>query len=530
MYRETIEHPASIPEPIKKHLDLTSGKDRGRLYELVPDGFAARPGPQLSTASTAELVALLADPDAWWRETAQRLLIERHDPAAVPLLQELARDRPTALGRVHALWTLDALGGLDAATDRSPALDDPEPGVREQAARLAEGRARRPIPPCSTPLLALADDPDPMVRFQAAFSLGDVADAPGDRRPGGDRRAGRRRPLDPGGGPQLGRRPGRRPDRGPRRRAPGFFATPDGPGLARGAGRCSSGPRTGRRRRGRCSTGSPARTPTRPGSRRVVLGLGRGPPARRAARSASASRARPARARAALRPRGRGRRGGRARSATGSTRSGCSALGPVDRALEVLPDLLDAREPVEVQLAALQALADLPDRRVGPAIVEHWKALSPAVRREAVEALFARPDRLDALLDAIEAKAIAAADLDPARRKQLLDAPDPTIRDRAAKLLGDAARPDRGAVDRRVPARPSSSTGDRERGRAVFLKVCATCHRAEGQGSTSGPTWRRSPAGRPRTCWSTSSTRTARSRANYVNYTVATTDGRASPA
>ena len=33
--------PASIPEPIKKHLDLTSGKDRGRIYELVPDGFTA---------------------------------------------------------------------------------------------------------------------------------------------------------------------------------------------------------------------------------------------------------------------------------------------------------------------------------------------------------------------------------------------------------------------------------------------------------------------------------------------------------
>ena len=35
MYRETIEHPFSIPEPIKKHLDLTSGNDRGRLYNLV---------------------------------------------------------------------------------------------------------------------------------------------------------------------------------------------------------------------------------------------------------------------------------------------------------------------------------------------------------------------------------------------------------------------------------------------------------------------------------------------------------------
>ena len=108
MYRETIEHPWSIPEPIKEHLDLTSGHDRGRLYELVPDGFAPRERPRLSTATVGELVALLADPDAWWRETAQRLLIERADPAAAPLLRRLAASRPTALGRMHALWTLDA--------------------------------------------------------------------------------------------------------------------------------------------------------------------------------------------------------------------------------------------------------------------------------------------------------------------------------------------------------------------------------------------------------------------------------------
>ncbi len=42
MYRETIEHPVSIPEPIKKHLDLTSGRDRGRLYALVYSGANAR--------------------------------------------------------------------------------------------------------------------------------------------------------------------------------------------------------------------------------------------------------------------------------------------------------------------------------------------------------------------------------------------------------------------------------------------------------------------------------------------------------
>ena len=55
MYRETIEHPYSIPEPIKKHLDLTSGKDRGRLYNLVYTDAATAPAspPRLSQAPTA---------------------------------------------------------------------------------------------------------------------------------------------------------------------------------------------------------------------------------------------------------------------------------------------------------------------------------------------------------------------------------------------------------------------------------------------------------------------------------------------
>src|SRR6185369_10374798 len=75
MYRETIEHPLSIPEPIKKHLDLTSGKERGRIYELVPTGFKRPERPGLSRASDEELVRALTQADVWSRETAHRLLL-----------------------------------------------------------------------------------------------------------------------------------------------------------------------------------------------------------------------------------------------------------------------------------------------------------------------------------------------------------------------------------------------------------------------------------------------------------------------
>ena len=113
----------------------------------------------------AELAKLLAEPDAWWRETAQRLLFERQDQSVVPLLRVMAREQPNALGRLHAIWTLELLSSLDAGSIEI-GLADPEPRVREATMRLAEARLARD-PNLLDKTLALTDDPDPMVRFSA---------------------------------------------------------------------------------------------------------------------------------------------------------------------------------------------------------------------------------------------------------------------------------------------------------------------------------------------------------------------------
>ena len=64
-------------------------------------------------------------------------------------------------------------------------LGDPEPRIREQAARLAEPRITRDAPLLQA-VLGLADDPDPMVRFQTALSLGECASgSPDDPGAGG---------------------------------------------------------------------------------------------------------------------------------------------------------------------------------------------------------------------------------------------------------------------------------------------------------------------------------------------------------
>ncbi|MCA9171193.1 MAG: hypothetical protein KDB23_26150, partial [Planctomycetales bacterium] len=137
MCRETIEHPASLPPEIKRHLDLTSGRNRGRIFRIVADGYQQAATPQLSHATTAELVALLNHPNGWHRETAARLLYERHDDAAVALLRKAASEQPTAEGYLRILYALASLDHLTSA-DLLPALSHANPHVRRQALRLAE--------------------------------------------------------------------------------------------------------------------------------------------------------------------------------------------------------------------------------------------------------------------------------------------------------------------------------------------------------------------------------------------------------
>lgn len=178
MYRETIEHPWSIPPNLKRHLDLDSGRDRGRLWRLAPDTKHGTDVPRRidRQASTAALVAWLAHPNGWHRDTASRLLREHPAPAVTTEVSRFLRETPSALGRRHALTLLDTWHAVDVALLKH-ALQDADAGVRQIGFRLLAQRLAEPTAAAgndwpATLIQAAQRETDEEVLVEIAFAFG----------------------------------------------------------------------------------------------------------------------------------------------------------------------------------------------------------------------------------------------------------------------------------------------------------------------------------------------------------------------
>ena len=154
--------------------------------------------------------------------------------------------------------------------------------------------------------------------------------------------------------------------------------------------------------------------------------------------------------------------------------------------------------------------------------------MSPAVRREAVEVLFSRPEGIEAVIGAIESRAIPPSELDPARVKQLQTQLEPG---------GPRPGPEDPRTGRGRPrvigtrscspiGRRSTLAGHRDRGREVFAKTCATCHQAEGRGIDVGPNLATVTNRSPEDLLVHILDPNREVAPNFVNYNVATESGR----
>lgn len=142
----------------------------GRIYRLQIRGARPIQAFNLQSVPSPALPALTAHTNKWFRQQAQRILRERHDPKLVPVLKGLLLDQPRSGGNaLDLLWALDASGGLDEATALKT-LRHPDPQVRLWTARL---RSEDPNPSSSI-ARAITDqarlEPDIEARVQFAAS------------------------------------------------------------------------------------------------------------------------------------------------------------------------------------------------------------------------------------------------------------------------------------------------------------------------------------------------------------------------
>jgi len=508
-YRLVIEHPEWMSTEAQKSPDLTKGIDRGRIYRIVPEGAPAPKPIKLGSASNSELVRELASPVIWWRRTAQRLLVDRKAVDVAPELVRMVHESPSAVGRLHALWTLDGLGELKPA-EIGTALGDPEPGVRENAIVLAEPKLAS-SPALSTKLIGMAKDPDAFVRFQLLCTLGSL-NSPAAR-------AARDELLNHDIEDKWFQIAALSASSGEASRlyekaiAGGTVETPGRVDFVRQAAsvvgarqkpaeilsviqkveRATASDAAWWRAASLdgLALGLKASQPAALGSSRQVLlnlfatpqasvrratlrliemsGLPPGPPAAAALQRASVLVA--------------------DRSVDAGERAdaiGLLAIAGPQTHEALFKQLIDPHEPDQVQAAAVRAFGKCTGDDVGKYLLSTWRALTPAGRSAAADALeLADPSRVRLLVAALKSGDVQPWTLNFSQRRRLIMNNDPSIRAEARPMLEPSAS-DREKVVKRYEA-AFDPTADAARGREVFKSICVKCHRFASLGVQVGP-------------------------------------------
>ena len=137
----------------------------------------------------------------------------------------------------------------------------------------------------------------------------------------------------------------------------------------------------------------------------------------------------------------------------------------------------------------MQALQRSRAASVGKSIVQFIPNMTPNTRSIAIRVMLARPESTEALLTSLASGEIDRNDLALDQQQALLSHPQNKIREMAKEVLarsGGVPSPDRVAVLEAL-INVTKKTGDVERGKLVYTKNCANCHKHRGEGNQVGP-------------------------------------------
>lgn len=500
MYRFVIEHPQWIPEGVQRKIDLKLGDDKGRIYRVFREDQPPKGMPRLDLSDPVRWVAMLNSPNGPQRDRAQQLLVWHKDPLTVAPLASLAKGAKMAQVRLQALATLQLVGGL---TEEALliALQDEHHGVCKEAVRLSEPFLEKSaaIRAAISKLAKVDNNP---LRLQIAYSVGEVhagedalnwavdtllllqtAIAEYEHDPFGvdfyidkNLKYGVLSSLHKENVAVLVTRPGLAD---PKVLAHPLF-TASLPLLDHDALRKVAAA---------ALAGDPARaeisTLQRLGTILTLVGQRKTPREQQLGldlvrktdaylEQARKLATKPAEGKEAIALRAE------------ATRLLVHATSKDDADLQLLGSLIRPQEVPDVQSAALLALVQRGAAKTPGILLASWNSHTPQTRQNILNVLLVRDDWAGQLLTAIESGKIEASQLDASRRQAFLVHKSPELRRRAEKLFQTAGSEDRRKV---LVAHQDvlKLTPDVERGREVFKKRCAACHKLGDVGHDVGP-------------------------------------------
>jgi putative heme-binding domain-containing protein len=452
----------------------------GRIYRVLPKDAKPRSWPRLDKLNTAQLVAALDSTNGWQRDMAQQLLVSRRDDAAVQPLARLVKSAKRPTTRLQALCTLGVLEKLPEDLIITALLDS-HPAVRRQAIRLAESRVDS-SPALLNSLIKQANDPDAKVALQLACTLGAThnpqkidALAKIAARHGNDTYV-LTGIMSSTNDNELG--PLLKHVFANKRQKPSAKAVKS---LMELAGVAND------ERTLVTAIDLAAAAADREGPNRFVeinallSGIRRNQHSKDILGKDSMARLQKLATKCvAIAKDDR---------TDVKTRAECIRIlgrSPQHTAenIDTLTNFLSAEHDSQLQLAAVDALAE----RNQPAVADHllntWRSLTPALRGRVLDVLLSRKQWVGPLLAAIEAHTVLTSEIDATHQAQLADYPDPELRKKAQSSFSQSSS-ERTAIV--AEYQPALKNGDANRGQAIFQKNCTPCHKFKDIGIEVGP-------------------------------------------
>lgn len=181
MYHGIIQHHAHLTTYLRQQAEgrgLDKVVSHGRIYRIVHKNRPLDKGPDLAKASAVDLVNTLEHASGWYRDTAQRLLVDQAPPSAIAPLKKMAVTGKSHFARLHALWTLEGIGYLDLELLGKVLKQERNGKVLAAALRLCEPILKTwEQEDAMNAILKLTGATDADVKLQLALTLSGVTHA-----------------------------------------------------------------------------------------------------------------------------------------------------------------------------------------------------------------------------------------------------------------------------------------------------------------------------------------------------------------